>query len=764
LKRSVSVILTLALCASLAGCGQTGDPAVSAPAASGPEASTLAASTPAASAAFPEPTQEELQKALDLGLPLSHDLADPDGPISFQEYKAILDKLVALCDPEAVSAWEASVDTKAFPKRDPRRDDGLNLLLMAARALGYDIYNARDYIICTEYQVNYDQMYEQFSWDYPYADMEEEWSLYSAPGVWDEPPIGKLPEAGIYWMQRRMDLSQWKHFLDHDGALDFHLDQPLTWKAAAAAALRLYNSEKLDILDYKPVPREPTEADKAMLAKAEARKQEILDSMGGLECTGTAYYVSNSGSDRNSGRSPNAAWATLDRVNEAQLRPGDGVYFQRGGLWRGRLYAQDGVTYSAYGEGEKPRLYGSPENGAGAEKWTLLEGTDNIWVYHIPLPDCGGVVFNEGECYGSKACPYYIDGFRSPDDPSKPFDVKTELTEDLDFFSQANSILYNGAPLRFNTDENTKIEHWRYEDIPDVVGELYLRCDEGNPGEVFDSIEFAANPYPDRNLAFAADGAVFDNLCIRYSGGFAIYGYDADFEVTNCEIGWIGGGIQYYYYDTGAPIRFGNGVEGGGCFDRFSVTDCYLYHCWDAGVTNQDSADEPNMTGADTLQYEDAIHRNITYARNVIEYTAMPVEIFFNLDDDAGYGRHYMENVLVADNYMLYTGYGWSTTDPVNSVLTNHACYMGHQSPNTAVNFRMENNVFYLSTGPLLYTWAKQDSLPVLNGNTYAQSEGSPLAGWTSEEEKGTTYWYHEDTALDIIQNVLGDKTGKLLN
>lgn len=51
------------------------------------------------------------------------------------------------------------------------------------------------------------------------------------------------------------------------------------------------------------------------------------------------------------------------------------VLFERGGLWRGQLSTVEGVTYSAYGEGEKPRFYGSPENGTGESKWSLVEGT-----------------------------------------------------------------------------------------------------------------------------------------------------------------------------------------------------------------------------------------------------------------------------------------------------------------------------------------------------------------------------------------------------
>lgn len=743
MKRVATFALLLALCVSLAGCGGTVE------------------GGPVPLSAVSDPSDEEVRQAVDLGLLIA---PVPDGTIPFDDCKALLDNLVTLCDPAAITAWNDSVSAEKFPRRDTRREDGLILLFLAAEALGYDVYNARELSMCTEFDADYQRMFDQLSWDYPYCDAEREVPLYSAPGVPDDPLLGSVPEAGMYWMQRRMDLSQWKHFLDHDEALDFHLNEHLTWKAAAAAALRLYNSEALGYNPYalghgwRPTPQEPSEAQAAMLAEAEVRQREILDSPGALECTGTAYYVSNAGSDRNSGLSPQEAWATLDRVNEAVLLPGDGVYFQRGGLWRGQLWAQEGITYSAYGEGEKPRLYASPENGAGGEKWSLLEDTDNIWVYHIPLMDCGGVVFNEGESYGVKICPGYQDGFRSPADPAQPFDVKTELTEDLAFFSQADSILYNGAPLRMYTD-GAEVEHRRYPEIPEPAGELYLRCDRGSPGEVFDSIEFATR----QHIVVAADQSSFNNLSVKYGGAHGIYGYQADFDVSFCEIGWIGGTIQYYFYDTGEPVRFGNGVEAGGCFDRFSVTDCYIYQCWDAGVTNQDSADEPERTGLDDLQYEDAIHRNINYDRNVFSHTAMPVEIFFNLEDGAGFGRHYMENVRIAENYMLYTGYGWSVTDMRLHNVNRNAAYMGHWCSNTARNFVMENNVFYLSTGPLISTGALRDSLPLLRGNTYAQSENGLLARWTNEDGECVPYRFNADTARDIIGNILGDQTGVVL-
>ncbi len=49
-----------------------------------------------------------------------------------------------------------------------------------------------------------------------------------------------------------------------------------------------------------------------------------------LTITGTTYYVSLSGSDSNTGTSPASAWRTVGRVDQAELKPGDGVLFEGG--------------------------------------------------------------------------------------------------------------------------------------------------------------------------------------------------------------------------------------------------------------------------------------------------------------------------------------------------------------------------------------------------------------------------------------------------
>lgn len=124
----------------------------------------------------------------------------------------------------------------------------------------------------------------------------------------------------------------------------------------------------------EPPMDESVAAATALLEEAAAWREAILTSatqiardatfVPGETYTETAYYVSNSGNDQNDGRSPDSAWATLDRVNAASLKYGDAVFFERGGVWRDTtVETKEGVTYSAYGEGAKPRICASPENG-----------------------------------------------------------------------------------------------------------------------------------------------------------------------------------------------------------------------------------------------------------------------------------------------------------------------------------------------------------------------------------------------------------------
>ena len=112
--------------------------------------------------------------------------------------------------------------------------------------------------------------------------------------------------------------------------------------------------------------------------QAEKLKKEILNAKDTIEIKGTTYYVSNDGNDENDGKTPETSWKTIDRVNKEAFMPGDGVRFKRGNLFRGTILSQNGVTYCAYGEGEKPKFYAWNKNLGDASLWTLYNEKSNI--------------------------------------------------------------------------------------------------------------------------------------------------------------------------------------------------------------------------------------------------------------------------------------------------------------------------------------------------------------------------------------------------
>ena len=114
------------------------------------------------------------------------------------------------------------------------------------------------------------------------------------------------------------------------------------------------------------------------------------------------YYVSaKQGNDMADGRTPATAWQTTERLNREKLSPGSWVRYQRGGVYRGVVRVQKGVTHAAYGTGAKPAVYGSPENGADPKKW---QQTDNprVWSYAIGHADVGTLVFDDGAAHAIK--------------------------------------------------------------------------------------------------------------------------------------------------------------------------------------------------------------------------------------------------------------------------------------------------------------------------------------------------------------------------
>ncbi|MCU0913464.1 MAG: hypothetical protein MUC88_02740 [Planctomycetes bacterium] len=112
----------------------------------------------------------------------------------------------------------------------------------------------------------------------------------------------------------------------------------------------------------------------------------ILGSARAAEGGRTFFVSSTAGADSADGRTPQSPWRSLEKVNAAELQPGDRVLFQRGGRWRGTLIPRSGgagapITYGAYGEGTRPLLRGSVSRNDPCD-WHQEVG--DIWATAAP--------------------------------------------------------------------------------------------------------------------------------------------------------------------------------------------------------------------------------------------------------------------------------------------------------------------------------------------------------------------------------------------
>lgn len=250
--------------------------------------------------------------------------------------------------------------------------------------------------------------------------------------------------------------------------------------------------------------------------------------------TGNIWYISNDGDDTNSGKSKKDAWGSIYALtyNKSEIKSGDAVLFERGGVYRGTFVAQSGVYYGAYGMGDKPCIYGSKQNYAKAS-WRYKNA--NIWVLEAPFTsDVGTIVFNHGEKVGFKKNKNY------------------DLEADGDFWcdSKNNYTVY-----------------------------LYSKTD---PAKTYKSIEIGTNDHIIK-LYDDTENVTIENLCLKYTGGHAVSANNGAKNITvrGCEIGYIGGS-----YLSGS-LRFGNGIEFYECCNDVTAEYNWIYQIYDSGITNQ---------------------------------------------------------------------------------------------------------------------------------------------------------------------------------
>jgi hypothetical protein len=335
---------------------------------------------------------------------------------------------------------------------------------------------------------------------------------------------------------------------------------------AVAAPLRSDADARTDLPQFAALPDKTFSKFRQRTDRriAEIRATPNMEIPKGAECR----YLSERGDDSADGRTPKTAWRTTARLSRETLPAGAFVLFERGGVFRGGVRASAGVTYTAYGKGEKPRIYSSPENGAVPAKWERTDAK-NVWRYKIGTADVGTIVFDGGKAHAIKILPVYnSDGAFTQLYGKRPFNNGyRDLAEDLHFWHDYSA----------NTD---------FKPFAKGSGYLYLYSKK-NPGERFKSIEFNVRKHG--VSVGCRDNVHIDNLCIKYVGSHGVgAGTVKGLRVTNCEFGWIGGSVHAErIFRRNWATRFGNAVEVYGGCDGFEVDNCYVYQVYDAGLTQQ---------------------------------------------------------------------------------------------------------------------------------------------------------------------------------
>lgn len=421
--------------------------------------------------------------------------------------------------------------------------------------------------------------------------------------------------------------------------------------------------------------------------QALAMRRSILDAKDTLTVSGTTYYVSQKGDDSNDGKSPKTPFATLNSAF-ALAKAGDAVLLERGSVFRlvNTVTLENGVTYGAYGTGAKPEIWGSNENYAEASRWSPYT-IRNVWAISYFGSDVGIIVFNHGELAGNME--YYV----------------RNLKKNGDYF------------------------------FDDVQKMLYVYCDKGNPGSVYEDIEIGSQKILFR-LRNGAQNVTIDNISFKYTGTFGIRGSNGcrNINITNCVIGWVGGSL----FSDGSN-RYGNGIEFTAGCENLTVENCWIYQVYDAGFTFQITIPDSSI--------EERTYKNIKVKNNLIEYCSWAFEWWSSEGDCV------IEDIAVEGNIMRFSGYGWAADTRVPSHIRGSWSAKDFEIK----NFVISKNIFDCSNGPV-YAWTlfkPEQFANSLLGNMYYQkmptATDKSVFNFDFEKENNPLYVANSQQELDTV-------------
>lgn len=658
----------------------------------------------------------ELARAVNLGFGT---YKSTNHQITYAQFMQMLDHTVALVDKSILPKWKKVLPEARKSDKKMTRYNGMLAIFYAANFIGGN---------CIEFNADWVSIHDKIG-----EVMEEFGADHDIWGDWPDKnvnagfkdavytydwPNGSL--AYFYSFGRMSILSRNTIFSYSAEKNSMRFSEKFTYKEALLAALRLYESVVPELGD-----RYATAEDKIILNKAEERKQSILNSPTTLKIIGTSYYVSNEGNDDNDGLTPETAWATIDKVNNTVLKYGDGVFFRRGDLWRvNPLLCSEGITYSAYDNGEKPRIYGSLENSSGAYKWNLMEGSKNIWVYYKDMPFCGYMVFNEGESFAKKKWVYWNGKQYIKDGTNKKF-IVNEL-KNLEYFNEVN------------------LTGWdNYVDSDLIVynctrrGKLYLRCDEGNPGIIYPSIEISPINGQVSLVQLSKDN-VIDNLCFKYYGNCGITGSGT---VQNCELAYFGGANFAFYSSEKRTDGAGGGINvGTSSGEGMHIFNNYIHESYDEGITI-----ECGWNGEDYNE----IYNNITVKDNLFEKNRRDCWISSFMEDRKGI---IFKNISYEGNMFLHTGSSAGNRSNPSSA-KDAGIAINDPGERNIENVVIKNNTFYLPRFVPVYINSSRSDDFSFSGNTYVINNNAIFLA--RGDDAGKYYYNYDENAPEQYLNDL---------
>jgi len=439
----------------------------------------------------------------------------------------------------------------------------------------------------------------------------------------------------------------------------------------------------------------------------------MILSVGAIE-----YYVDSiAGNDAAEGTSPQTAWRSLANVNTAELRPGDVVRFKRGGLWRGSLLPRSGepgnpVTYTSYGTGVKPILQQSVER-SRPEDWFEME--PGLWSTRV-----------------STSKPQKAKGTSGAE-----ADDGTAIPADVGIFICDHGARWGVKKWRNPNWEVPKIPKW--ETSVRMENELDYWYDPDkrrvvvkfprNPGEAFKSIELALTQHI-VNEGNRHD-VVYDGLWVRYGAAHGFGGGSTrNITIRNCDICWIGGGLQFWrrHEKTGKilyPVRYGNGIEFWGNCSGNLVERNRLWEIYDAALTNQGRYDDET---------------DVTWRDNVIWNSEYSYEYW---------NRQLTRNIRFEHNTCVDAGFGWAHTQRPER---NGAHLMYYSNRAATTNFVVRNNIFCRAT-----EWTCRNSLDWRYGLLHSRNlvwndANVPTMRWKDGKDLRLYQWadYVKELQMDL--------------